>query len=112
MSDCIFCQIAQGKFVTEFVHQDEQFVAFNDIHPQAPTHILIIPRAHFPTLNEVEDEQLLGRLLKTAKDLAKKMGVADSGYRTIINSNHDGGQTVYHLHLHLLAGRHLHWPPG
>lgn len=112
MSDCLFCKMAAGEITPSIVFEDDEILAFNDIAPQAPTHILIIPKKHISTLNEADDTVLLGKLMQTTVQLAKKLGVADAGYRTVINCNELGGQAVYHLHIHLLAGRHMLWPPG
>ena len=111
---CIFCEIAEGKMVADVVYQDDDVMAFRDIHPQAPYHILIIPKQHYTGLNSFEDHdgELLGKLLLTARQVARDLGVADDGYRVNINTNGHGGQTVYHLHVHLLAGRQMMWPPG
>lgn len=112
MTDCLFCKIAKGEIKANIVVQDDGFVAFRDINPQAPTHILIIPRAHVATLNEATDAGLLGRLLLKARDIARTEGLADRGYRLVINTNPEAGQSVFHLHAHLLGGRHMTWPPG
>ncbi len=114
MTDCIFCKIAGGEIPADLIHQDEDVVAFRDINPQAPVHVLFIPRRHVPTLNDLgsEDGELIGRLYQAARRVAAELGVAESGYRTLINCNHDGGQDVFHIHLHLLAGRRMGWPPG
>lgn len=112
MTDCLFCKMAQGDIKPDVVYEDERVLAFRDIQPQAPTHILIIPKQHIATLNELADAELGGYLLLIAAKIAKELGFADNGYRTVFNCNRDGGQAVYHLHLHLLAGRSLHWPPG
>lgn len=114
MTDCLFCNIAEKKLPATIVHEDEQIVAFRDIVPQAPTHILIIPKRHIVSLNSMEpqDVPLLGHMIYTAKQLATQHNVDDDGFRLVINTNEHGGQTVYHIHLHLLAGRHLAWPPG
>lgn len=112
MTDCLFCKIAAGEIKPEIVFEDDQIIAFRDIHPQAPVHILIIPKRHITNLNEIEDVSLAGQLLQAAVRIAKAEGVAENGYRTVINCNADGGQTVYHLHVHLLGGRQLQWPPG
>jgi histidine triad (HIT) family protein len=111
---CIFCNIAEGRLPAQIVYQDEDVVAFRDINPVAPTHILVIPRKHIPTVNalEPEDAPVVGKLLLTAKRLAAELGFAENGYRLVMNTNHDAGQTVFHIHLHVLAGRHLAWPPG
>ena len=110
---CIFCKIAAGTIPVERLYEDDQVVAFPDREPQAPTHILIIPKAHVAShaATSTADQQLLGRLLTVAADLARKQGL-DGGYRLVINTGDDGGQSVPHLHLHLLGGRKLHWPPG
>lgn len=111
---CLFCKIANGEIASDIVYQDEAVVAFRDIHPQAPHHILIIPRKHIATINDAtpEDTDLVGNLTLTAQNIAAKLGVAADGYRLVMNCNGHGGQTVFHIHLHLLAGRPLHWPPG
>ncbi len=113
-SDCLFCKIAGGEIPATLVHQDDRIVAFRDINPQAPVHILLIPRRHITSLDAAEAEHgaLLGDLLLTARDLARSEGMAEDGYRTVVNVGADGGQTVHHLHLHLLGGRSLGWPPG
>lgn len=112
MTTCLFCKMAGGEIKPDTVYEDDTVLAFRDIHPQAPVHILIIPKRHFATLNDIDDPLLAGRLLQTAVELAKEEGLAEEGYRTVINCNSHGGQAVYHLHLHLLGGRPMHWPPG
>ncbi len=114
MSDCVFCKIVAGKIPAKLLHEDEFVVAFADLNPQAPTHLLVIPRQHIETLNETgpEDSSLIGRMVAVATSLAKARGVDQSGYRCVLNCNADGGQSVFHIHLHLLAGRKLAWPPG
>ncbi len=112
MSDCLFCKMAQGDIRPDVVFEDDQVLAFRDIHPQAPVHILIIPKIHVPTLNDLTDPMLAGHLLQTAVKIAEQEGLADNGYRTVFNCNRQGGQEVYHLHLHLLGGRQMTWPPG
>ena len=111
---CLFCDIAAGKIPSQLVYEDEDVVAFHDIAPKAPTHILCIPRKHISTLNDLEEEDmnLSGKLLLTANKLAKQLGFAESGYRVVMNCNGHGGQTVFHIHLHLLGGRSFSWPPG
>ncbi|MDH5179391.1 MAG: histidine triad nucleotide-binding protein [Gammaproteobacteria bacterium] len=111
---CLFCKIANGEIESKLVYADDDVVAFHDIAPQAPTHILCIPRRHISTLNDLDeaDAQLSGKLLLTARRLAKELGFAEDGYRVVMNCNGHGGQTVFHIHLHLLGGRALHWPPG
>jgi histidine triad (HIT) family protein len=110
--DCLFCRIVRREIPAQLVFEDEHVVAFRDINPQAPVHVVIVPREHVASLNEVTDAALVGRLSLAAAKIALAEGVADSGYRTVINTNRDAGQTVFHLHLHLLGGRHLSWPPG
>lgn len=114
MSDTIFGKIAAGEVPADILYEDEDLVAFRDISPQAPTHILIIPRKPLPTLNDAgpEDAELLGKLLLAAAKLAAQLGIAEQGYRTVVNCNAAAGQTVFHLHLHVLGGRPLQWPPG
>jgi histidine triad (HIT) family protein len=104
--------MVSGDIKPDIVFDNDRILAFNDIAPQAPIHILIIPKKHFSTLNDIDDAALLGELMQTAAQLAKKLGVADTGYRTVINCNEQGGQAVYHLHIHLLAGRQMTWPAG
>ena len=112
--DCLFCKIVAGDIPADIVYQDDDVVAFRDISPQAPTHVLVIPRKHIATINDLEpsDADTVGKLFLGAKAVAKAEGIAESGYRVTMNCNEDGGQTVYHLHLHLLGGRRLTWPPG
>lgn len=112
--DCIFCKIASGEIPTEKVYEDDLCVAFNDLSPQAPTHILIIPVEHVNSLDKAKNDHIaiLGHLLLTAAEIARDKGFADDGYRVVINTNADGGQTVFHLHVHLLAGRLFVFPPG
>ncbi|WP_131782609.1 histidine triad nucleotide-binding protein [Legionella gresilensis] len=112
--DCLFCKIAQGEIKANIIYEDKNMIAFHDIHPQAPTHILIIPKKHISTINDAEhtDEQLLGQMILKARDIAKAQQLSESGYRLIFNVNAGGGQAVYHIHLHLLGGRQMMWPPG
>lgn len=114
MDNCPFCRIASGKIASEIVYEDDTVVAFNDVNPKAPVHILVIPREHIATLNDLDDSHidLVGRLYLAARDIAREQGFADVGYRTVINCNRQAGQSVFHLHLHLLAGRLMGWPPG
>lgn len=114
MTDCIFCKIARHEVNSRIVFENERVVAFHDLFPAAPTHLLIIPKQHFTTLNDVpaSEAALLGELITTSTALAKEHNLADDGYRVVMNCNQDGGQSVYHIHLHLLAGRRLSWPPG
>ena len=110
--DCLFCRIIRGEIPSTLVAETPECVAFRDIDPQAPTHIVIVPRAHIPTLSDVKDPLIVGQMTRLATDLAKSEGVADSGFRVVVNTNAHGGQTVYHLHMHLLGGRRMGWPPG
>jgi histidine triad (HIT) family protein len=114
MSDCLFCRIIAGEIPAALVHQDEALVAFKDINPQAPLHVLIVPRRHIATLNDLapDDDELVGSMFRSAAALAKQHGYHERGYRTVFNTNREAGQTVFHIHLHLLAGRGLTWPPG
>jgi len=114
MTDCLFCKIIAGQIQGRFVYEDHELVAIRDINPQAPLHTLIIPRRHIATLNDLgpHDDALVGSMLRAAATIAKEHGYAEGGYRTVFNCNSDAGQTVFHIHLHLLAGRGLGWPPG
>jgi histidine triad (HIT) family protein len=114
VSDCLFCKIIAGQIPATIVHQDEHLVAFKDINPQAPMHVLIVPRRHVASLNDLEpnDDALVGEMVRRAAALAKAQGLADRGYRTVFNCNAEAGQTVFHIHLHVLGGRALTWPPG
>ncbi|HDN98038.1 MAG: histidine triad nucleotide-binding protein [Candidatus Omnitrophota bacterium] len=112
MEDCIFCKIAKGSVSAKVVYEDDEFIAFHDINPQAPVHILIIPKKHIPRLCDTEDKELLGKMLILANKIAEKMGILEDGYRVVINTNRNAGQTIDHLHLHLLGGRIMNWPPG
>lgn len=110
--DCLFCRIARKEIPAAIVAETEHCVAFRDINPQAPVHLLVIPREHVPSLNQARDPELVGRLALFAAELASREGVAEGGYRTVINTNAGAGQSVFHLHLHLLGGRYMEWPPG
>ena len=114
MSDCLFCRLAAGEIPATIVYQDEHVLAFKDINPQAPTHLLVIPRRHISTLNDLtpEDDRIVGEVTRRAAALAREHGHADRGYRVVFNCNADAGQTVFHIHMHLLGGRKLTWPPG
>ncbi|MBK1690764.1 histidine triad nucleotide-binding protein [Ectothiorhodospira mobilis] len=114
MTDCIFCRIAQGEIPADSVYEDDGILAFRDLNPQAPVHILVIPKRHIATLNDLSDADtaLIGRMHQVAAQLARQEGIAEDGYRTVINCNPAGGQSVYHLHLHLLGGRQMAWPAG
>ena len=111
---CLFCKLAKGEINSEILYEDNEVIAFRDIHPQAPHHVLVIPRQHIATLNDARpaDVALMGKMTLTAQQVAKEIGVAEDGYRLVMNCNSHGGQTVFHIHLHLLAGRQMHWPPG
>ena len=113
-SDCLFCKIAAGKIPSKKVYEDEHYFAFRDINPQAPTHVLIVPRRHIPTLNDLrkDDCELIGGLFLLAAKIAADEGCAESGYRAVFNCNEGAGQSVFHVHLHVLGGRRFHWPPG
>ncbi|HOE13404.1 MAG TPA: histidine triad nucleotide-binding protein [Candidatus Saccharicenans sp.] len=114
MTDCLFCRIVNKEIPSRLVYEDEKVLAFEDIKPQAPAHILIIPKKHLASLKEADenDQNLLGYLLLTARKIAQDKGLAESGFRLVINSGPDSGQEVYHLHVHLLGGRRFGWPPG
>ncbi len=114
MSDCLFCKIATGAIQSDLVYEDDNVIAFNDINPQAPTHVLIVPKRHISTLNDLTsaDELIIGNLVRSAATIAASQGHAENGYRTVFNCNKAAGQTVFHIHLLLLAGRRLDWPPG
>ena len=112
MSSCLFCKMVAGEIKPDVVFEDDTVLAFRDINPQAPVHILIVPKTHIATLNDLDDTLLAGQLLQTAIKLAKLQGLSDEGYRTVFNCNSHGGQEVFHLHLHLLGGRQMKWPPG
>jgi histidine triad (HIT) family protein len=114
MADCLFCKIAAGEIPAEKVKEADDWIAFRDISPQAPTHILIIPREHIATLNDIApgNDALLGKLFLAAKQIAAEEGIAESGYRAVVNCNADAGQAVFHIHMHLLGGREMGWPPG
>ncbi len=114
MSDCLFCKMVAGEIKPDVVSESEQLLAFRDIAPQAPTHILIIPKRHIATLNDLtaEEGELVGSMILMARQIAADQGLAKRGYRLLFNCNADGGQAVYHIHLHLLGGRKLGWPPG
>lgn len=110
--DCLFCRIVRGEIPAAVVHKDDHVVAFRDINPQAPVHVVIVPREHVASLNDATDADMLGRLSLAASEIARREGIADSGYRTVVNTNRAAGQTVFHIHLHLLGGRSMAWPPG
>ena len=114
MSDCLFCRIIAGAIPARIVFEDRDAIAFEDINPQAPVHVLVVPRKHIATTLAMTDEDrtLIGRLFQIANEIAAQKGVAERGFRLVMNTNPEAGQTVYHIHLHVLAGRHMQWPPG
>jgi len=110
--DCLFCRIVRKEIPAKLVAEDEHSLAFRDINPQAPVHVLVIPREHVASLDQARDAEMLGRLSLMAAEIARKEGITANGYRTVMNTNAAAGQTVFHVHLHLLGGRSMHWPPG
>ena len=112
--DCLFCRISSGEIPSTKLHEDDDLIAFEDINPQAPTHFLVVPRKHIPTMNDLEDvdEALVGKMHRVAAQLMGARGLAERGWRAVTNCNAEAGQTVFHLHLHVLGGRSLKWPPG
>ena len=112
VADCIFCKVVAGEIPAAIVKRTDRLLAFRDISPQAPTHLLVIPTQHVASLEQLSDGALLGEMVLFARGLAREAGIAERGYRVVINTNPDGGQSVYHLHLHVLGGRSLTWPPG
>ena len=109
---CLFCRIVAKEIPAKIVAETADCVAFRDVNPQAPVHVVVVPRTHVPSLNEVTDATIVGKLAQLAKDLAQREGLAERGYRLVINTSADAGQTVFHLHMHLLGGRKMSWPPG
>jgi len=114
MTDCLFCKMANGEIEPDLVYEDDEVIAFRDINPQAPTHVLVVPREHIATLNDLQPRhaELVGRMFLAAKEVARKEGIDQRGYRTVINCNREAGQSVFHVHLHVLGGRAMAWPPG
>ena len=114
MADCLFCKIVSGQIPATLIYQDDRVVAFKDINPQAPMHLLVIPRRHIASLNELsaDDDGLVGEMVRRGAALAREHGHSDRGFRTVVNCNADAGQTVFHIHLHVLGGRSMTWPPG
>jgi histidine triad (HIT) family protein len=114
LMSCLFCKIAAGEIPSKRVYEDDELLAFEDIRPEAPLHVLVIPKRHIASLNDArpEDEPVLGAMMRRAAIIARERGYDASGYRTVVNTNGDAGQTVFHIHLHVLAGRRLSWPPG
>ena len=111
-NDCVFCKIASGIISVEPLYEDEEFFAFRDSSPVAPIHVLLVPKQHYPTLLDVEDVGLLGRAMIALQQTARILGLAEDGFRTVVNTKDNGGQTVHHLHFHILGGRFMQWPPG
>jgi len=114
MSDCLFCRIVSRDIPASIVYEDDRLLAFNDINPQAPTHVLVIPKRHIPSLLQLTDgdDAIVGEMTRRAAAIAEDRGIAADGFRTVFNTNAGAGQTVFHIHLHLLGGRPMHWPPG
>ena len=114
MTDCLFCKIIAGQLPTDTIFENDHVLAFRDINPQAPAHFLVVPKKHIATVNDLQstDSEIIGQLYLAAKDIAAQLGVSENGYRCVINCNAGAGQTVFHIHLHVLAGRPLSWPPG
>lgn len=114
MSDCLFCKIVNREIPASIVYEDDRVLAFRDINPQAPTHLLVVPKQHIDSLNDLtsEHDAIVGELVRRAAAIAKTLGISAGGFRTVFNTNRDAGQTVFHIHLHLLGGRPMHWPPG
>jgi len=114
MSDCLFCRIVSHDIPASMVYEDDRVVAFNDINPQAPVHILVVPKKHIGTLNDLtaDDDQIVGEVVRRAAAIASERGISAAGYRTVFNTNREAGQTVFHIHLHLIGGRSMTWPPG
>jgi len=112
--DCLFCKIIERKIPSSIVYENDRVLAFNDVNPQAPNHVLVVPKKHIPTLNDltVADDAIVGELVRCAAAIAAERGIAAGGYRTVFNTNREAGQTVFHIHLHVLGGRSMGWPPG
>jgi histidine triad (HIT) family protein len=114
VADCLFCKIAGKQIPAKLVYEDEEVVAFEDINPQAPVHVLVVPRRHIPTLNDLTpaDDALMGKLSRVSAQVARERGVAEAGWRSVVNVNREGGQLVFHVHMHCMGGRPMFWPPG
>jgi histidine triad (HIT) family protein len=114
MADCLFCKIIRREIPGKIVYEDDELLALEDINPQAPTHLLVVPKRHIESLNALEDgdDQIVGAIVRRAAAIAKERGISGGGYRTVFNTNRDAGQTVFHIHLHVLGGRSMAWPPG
>jgi histidine triad (HIT) family protein len=112
--DCLFCRIIRREIPASIVYEDDRVLAFDDINPQGPTHVLVVPKQHIESLNDLapENDRIVGEVVRRAAAIAKERGIADRGFRTVFNTNREAGQTVFHIHLHLIGGRALHWPPG
>lgn len=112
--NCLFCKIINREIHASIVYEDDRVLAFNDINPQGPTHVLVVPKRHIPSLNDLtaDDDEIVGEIVRRAAAIAKERGISSGGFRTVFNTNSDAGQTVFHIHLHLIGGRTLHWPPG
>jgi len=114
MTDCLFCKMVSGEIAPDTIYEDDDVLAFRDINPQAPTHVLVVPKQHVSTINDLDTDSsvLVGKMMLAAAKIAQQEGFAEQGYRTVMNCNDHGGQTVFHIHLHLLGGRVMGWPPG
>lgn len=114
MSDCLFCKIVKREIPASIIYEDDRVLAFNDINPQGPTHVLVVPKQHITSLNELtaDDDAIVGEVVRRAAAIAKERGISAGGFRAVFNTNRDAGQTVFHIHLHLIGGRALRWPPG
>lgn len=112
MSDCLFCKIVKGELPADVVRESDYCIAFRDIAPQAPTHVLVVPKKHYRSMNDMPDGSVLGAMAMLARSVVKDLGIAETGYRAVINTGEHGGQTVEHIHMHILGGRTLTWPPG
>lgn len=112
--NCIFCKIVHREIPSKIVYEDDRVLAFHDISPQAPVHILVIPKKHYSTLLDIDEDnmELIGHIFKVIKKIAKQIGINERGFRIVMNCNHEAGQTIYHIHFHILAGRQMYWPPG
>jgi len=114
MAECLFCKIVRREIPASIVYEDDRILAFSDVNPQAPTHVLVVPKRHIATLNDLSanDDQIVGEVVRRAAAIAEERGISAAGFRTVFNTNRDAGQTVFHIHLHLLGGRAMSWPPG
>jgi histidine triad (HIT) family protein len=114
MADCLFCKIISREIPASLVYEDDRVLAFNDINPQGPTHVLVVPKRHIATLNDLspDDDQIVGEVVRRAAAIARERGIDEGGFRAVFNTNRNAGQTVFHIHLHLIGGRSLAWPPG